>query len=893
MATQCAPNIEVPEGYALADRLGAGGYGEVWKATAPGGVEKAIKVVFGHCDEELAERECKALDRIRSVRHPFLLSIERYEVVNHRLVIVTELADRSLDARFKECRAAGEQGVPRDELINYLADAAEALDCLSERYSLQHLDIKPENLLLVGDHVKVADFGLVKDIASQTLNSLIGGMTPLYSPPELYDDEPSPFSDQYSLAIVYQHMLTGEAPFSGRTPAQLAKQHMQAAPILTPLDEHDRQVVGRALSKDPAHRFVSCRQFIAALRGEVPAGAAPPAAPAPVQPTPGSSSTEETKSAASLNTAPIGDRKPLPAAPPPAALPAAAKSSARPRTSFPAVSPDVIDQAPPQGVGPAEAISTPTLVVGLGGVGGALLAAFAERAAPPGVACLAIDTDMDALKATCRAASEEALGRDDLLHTPLRRPRDYRDDSQDLLKWLSRRWLYNIPRSLTTRGFRPLGRLAMVDHAEQVLEALYVRLQRLAQGADVDPVEVQVVLLAGASGATGSGTAIDIAQAVRSVAAELGVGVRVRGVFASTFRPESQDSLAASNMYALLEELHHAQRSGNRGEATPNGPASFYERDTPPFDELRLVDLPTRNDAAARQRAIASVASLVRLESTHNAVPNTASSQSGKGVAFAHHRCLDLDGVREALVLQHNLQRVREFSRYCLKADSGLTDPAAEPFGRYANSRLAGRLLQLIEPPPEGLDAAKMSEAARLRAERLELAAASTRVLEACLRDNGADEASGQLTGEFAPAYGELLEELAEGVARHEDAEHFCGEFLRSRLPERLAERSGGGAGERVLSVVREFLAMKPPLNCGHHRVALLVGDSPSTDALAQAAPLAGPLPAPGAGDQLLLLGSGITPLQLGARLAESFADIEDAASRLHARDDIEWPGLR
>ena len=107
------------------DRLGSGGYGEVWRATAPGGVEKAIKVVFGHCDEDLAERELKSLERIKGVRHPFVLSLERYEIVNGRLIIVTELADMSLEACYqKHCRA-GLPGIPRNDLLGYLSDAAD------------------------------------------------------------------------------------------------------------------------------------------------------------------------------------------------------------------------------------------------------------------------------------------------------------------------------------------------------------------------------------------------------------------------------------------------------------------------------------------------------------------------------------------------------------------------------------------------------------------------------------------------------------------------------------------------------------------------------------------------------------------------------------------------
>src|SRR6478752_5099000 len=145
-------------GYVLTERIGSGGYAEVWRAEAPGGIEKAVKVVYGHYDDEFASQELKALERIKGVRHPFLLSLERFEILNGRLAILTELADMSLEQRLRQCRAAGLPGIPRGELLRYMSDAAEALDFLSQRHQLLHLDIKPENLLISGDHIKVADF---------------------------------------------------------------------------------------------------------------------------------------------------------------------------------------------------------------------------------------------------------------------------------------------------------------------------------------------------------------------------------------------------------------------------------------------------------------------------------------------------------------------------------------------------------------------------------------------------------------------------------------------------------------------------------------------------------------------------------------------------------------
>ena len=167
MTTDIDVNLEPLPGYRLLGHIGAGGYGEVWRAEAPGGLVKAIKFVYGYLSDERAARELKALNRIKQTRHPFLLSLERIEVVDGQLVIVTELADMSLKDRFQQCLDAGRQSLPRDELLNYMRDTADALDYLTEA-KLQHLDIKPENILLLGGRVKVAlkvaEDGRIEDI---------------------------------------------------------------------------------------------------------------------------------------------------------------------------------------------------------------------------------------------------------------------------------------------------------------------------------------------------------------------------------------------------------------------------------------------------------------------------------------------------------------------------------------------------------------------------------------------------------------------------------------------------------------------------------------------------------------------------------------------------------
>jgi serine/threonine protein kinase len=256
------PGREVLPGYRLVRFLGQGGFGEVWECTAPGGVAKAVKATpVGNAEDRRVCRELEGIQRIRAIRHPYLLSIERFDVVDGMLYIVMELAEKNLGDRFAECTAAGQQGVPRTELLRYLHEAAEAIDVLNHKHDLLHMDVKPENLFLLGGHVKVADFGMVQPKRASGTSDPIA-ITPPYAAPEVFDGVIEASADQYSLAVTYQEMLTGYRPYTATDVRGVVFQHLRSGPNVSPLPACDRSVVLRALRKDPAQRFANCVELI-------------------------------------------------------------------------------------------------------------------------------------------------------------------------------------------------------------------------------------------------------------------------------------------------------------------------------------------------------------------------------------------------------------------------------------------------------------------------------------------------------------------------------------------------------------------------------------------------------------------------------------------------------
>ena len=659
MPVRLVTNEELPgplKGYRLIERLGRGGFGEVWKAEAPGGLMKAVKFVFGDTDSidedeaRPAQQEEKALHRVKSIRHPYILSLERFDKIDGQLIIVMELADKNLWDRFRECRAKQLPGIPREELLGYLDEAAEALDLMNEHYNIQHLDVKPQNLFLMYNHVKVADFGLAK-MFEGARGTITGGVTPVYAGPETFEGYVSRFTDQYSLAICYQELLTGKRPFEGANTKQLLMQHLNAAPDVSPLPPGEGEVVARALSKKPGDRWPSNTAMVRALRAVRPGAAAGAGSGAygmpqrtksdtPMPPLPDGPLTAPMTTAApatGLLTAPRGAE--------PAAVARTllvGQTAAGPRLvtqqgALSGLAPALTQQRTPAApqprpaapAGPADeraggGVLFPALVVGVGATGlGVLLALrrsireqFGRPDAIPTLRFLYLDTDPDALGLA--TSGPDALSPREVLLTRLNRPTHYlqHPTMPPPEPWMPPGMLYQLPKNAgPAAGVRGFGRLALCDHYRAVSQRVRQEVEGFRDGDALDRLGAatglgvrsgrgRVYVVAGTAGGTGSGMFLDLAYLAKAHLRALGYpspeAVGVLLVPPADAKAARNQGLV--NSYAALAELYHFS-AGAHYQAKHGGVEPAADDVGGPFGRVAVLPLPRlpkpRHQAAA------------------------------------------------------------------------------------------------------------------------------------------------------------------------------------------------------------------------------------------------------------------------------------------------------
>src|SRR6266542_2576136 len=255
--------------YRILRKLGSGGMANVYLAEDEDlGRRVAIKILNDRYanDELFIERFRREAKSAAALSHPNIVSIyDRGEAEGTYYIAMEVIEGRSL----KELILT-RGPLPIGQAIAFTFEILDALR-FAHRHGIIHRDVKPHNILIGGERVKVTDFGIARAGASQMTEtgSIIG--TAQYLSPEQARGAPvDQTSDLYSLGIVLYELLTGTVPFTGDSPVEIAMKHLSATPERPSAKRPDvppalDSIVLRALAKDPAQRYQGAEEMDADL----------------------------------------------------------------------------------------------------------------------------------------------------------------------------------------------------------------------------------------------------------------------------------------------------------------------------------------------------------------------------------------------------------------------------------------------------------------------------------------------------------------------------------------------------------------------------------------------------------------------------------------------------
>ena len=275
-----APN-DILGYYRMIERIGAGGMGEVWKAedTRLGRIV-AIKVLppAVAADQESIARMRREARTAAQINHPNIATIYSFEEIGERLFIVMEFVEGE-----PLTKLISRGGIGEGDLCRIGRDVAEAL---SEAHAkgIIHRDIKPDNVIVSGRRVKVLDFGIAKQMSSQsgsndptafvTQQGMIIGTVQYMSPEQALGKTLDARTDIFSLGVVLYQMATGRLPFRGETVTETMTQIIRDDPpdpatINRSLSPNLIAIIARCLRKQREQRFDSADDLAAALDAQL------------------------------------------------------------------------------------------------------------------------------------------------------------------------------------------------------------------------------------------------------------------------------------------------------------------------------------------------------------------------------------------------------------------------------------------------------------------------------------------------------------------------------------------------------------------------------------------------------------------------------------------------
>lgn len=276
-------NTVLGDRYELHERLGSGGMSNVYRSTDQI-LERnvAVKVLAEHLsdDDRFVARFRREALAVAKLIHPNIVQVYDTGVDSDRHFIVMELVEGRSGAQILK----GDGVIDPDTTVEIGVQACAGLE-YAHRHGIIHRDVKPGNLMIIGDGAagemtcKLTDFGIAR-AAEQTRITQVGsvvGTAAYLAPEQVRGEEATPATDVYALGVVLYQFLTGRLPYEGSSLAELAVRQQNEKPL--PPTTYNSDVpetvsasVMRALEGNTEIRFLTAGAFAdgleRGLRGE-------------------------------------------------------------------------------------------------------------------------------------------------------------------------------------------------------------------------------------------------------------------------------------------------------------------------------------------------------------------------------------------------------------------------------------------------------------------------------------------------------------------------------------------------------------------------------------------------------------------------------------------------
>ncbi len=246
------------EGYTIKRGIGHGGFGEVYYATSDGGKEVALKLIRRNLDVEL-----RGVQQCLNLKHPNLVSLHdiRQDAQGDHWVVMEYVTDQCLE----DLLAEHPDGLDEDTALRWMHGLGAAVAYLHD-HGIVHRDLKPGNIFCDEGVVKVGDYGLSKFISCSRRSGQTESVgTVHYMAPEVANGRYGKEIDVYAAGVMLYEMLTGHVPFEGESVGEVLMKHLTVEPDLNKLKPPYRDVVAKALEKDPEKRYRRMSEMLAEL----------------------------------------------------------------------------------------------------------------------------------------------------------------------------------------------------------------------------------------------------------------------------------------------------------------------------------------------------------------------------------------------------------------------------------------------------------------------------------------------------------------------------------------------------------------------------------------------------------------------------------------------------